>query len=314
MKPSIFLTAALALTAFVGCIKKTDDTPADPATTTQNLNFSFKFDSTQARLGNAGQPVGVPAGNAAQSPKFKTMAVHYIELCPDSISWMANSPNTFPSRSVLIYKGVETTAGGGNAIDFDLLNKAAQGQQFFAKSLKDIPAGTYKFIRVSVAYQNYDVNYNIKNLPVIGTLNNQTGRVASFLGFNSYIRTTKINTKDLVVNANKAQGFGAFETTVSGQTFTNQWQAPGTTVVNPVAALLGVPPNSCLVQGKFAKPLVITGKETADINTVLSFSTNKSFEWTEKAPFNGKLDFDYATPANSETVVDMGLRGLIARW
>ena len=92
------------------------------------------------------------------------------------------------------------------------------------------------------------------------------------------------------------------------------WQSAGTTVVNPVAqSLIGLPANSCLIQGKLNKPLVITGNETADINTILSFSTNKSFEWTDSNR-NQKLDFDVQTPANNEKVVDMGLRGLIATW
>ena len=310
---------ALVLTAFTSCIK-------DTATTTdnnseKNINFSLKFDPTQARLGNAGQIVSVlPTGNAGQNPAFKTMAVHFIELCPDSTSALSTSSVNLPNISILLYKGVEVN-NGGVAIDFDQLKKAAQGEKFFSAPIKGIKAGTYKFIRVSVAYQNYDILYNLNNIPVIGNLPNQKARVASFLGFNSYIRKATINTKDTTINGNRAQGFGLSESTISinspiiySRTILGGWQSAGTTVVNPVAqSLVGLPLNSCLIQGKLAKPLVITGNETADINAILSFSTNKSFEWRDTNG-NGQLDFDATTPANSEKVVDMGLRGLIATW
>jgi hypothetical protein len=311
---------ALALITIVGCTKD-PVTPENPSE--KFINFSFKFDSTQTRLGNAGQPVAVPAGNWAQSPKFKTMAVHFIELCPDSTSALSTSALTLPNKSVLLYKGIETTAGGTTAIDFDQIKKTGSGVTFYAAPIKGIKAGTYKFIRVSVAYQNYDVNYNLNNVfpPYIGTLANQTGRVASFLGYNTYIRKTSINTKDTTINANRAQGFGMVESTIGittpivyTTTRLSGWQSAATTVVNPVAStLIGLPANSCLIQGKLNKPLVITGNETADINTILSFSTNKSFEWRDTNG-NHKLDFDVTTPANSEIVVDMGLRGLIATW
>jgi hypothetical protein len=324
-KISIF---ALALTAFASCIK--DTTTTTDNNSDKNINFSLKFDPTQARLGNAGQPVSVPAGNAAQNPAFKTMAVHFIELCPDSTSALSTSSVNLPNKSILLYKGVETSAGGSTAIDFDQLKKAAAGEKFFAAPIKGIKAGTYKFIRVSVAYQNYDITYNLNNISYTYngiTFNspnqtNKTARVASFLGFNSYIRKATINAKDTTINGNRPQGFGLSESVFAittpitySRTILGGWQSEGTTtVVNPVAAsLVGLPLNSCLIQGKLAKPLVITGNETADINAILSFSTNKSFEWRDTNG-NGKLDFDATTPANSEKVMDMGLRGLVATW
>jgi len=65
---------------------------------------------------------------------------------------------------------------------------------------------------------------------------------------------------------------------------------------------------SCVVKGKFADALVITGTETADITVTLSLSINHSFEWKE-VHADGKYE-----PAAGENVVDMGLRGLIPTY
>jgi hypothetical protein len=51
--------------------------------------------------------------------------------------------------------------------------------------------------------------------------------------------------------------------------------------------------------------LKITGNETEDIVVVVSLSTNKSFEWIDVKPDN-KWE-----PLKGETIVDMGLRGMI---
>jgi hypothetical protein len=52
-------------------------------------------------------------------------------------------------------------------------------------------------------------------------------------------------------------------------------------------------------------PLTITGLETSDIIITVSLSTNKSFEWVDSTPDG------YYQPDAGETVVDMGIRGLI---
>ena len=63
-----------------------------------------------------------------------------------------------------------------------------------------------------------------------------------------------------------------------------------------------------VVTGGFSSPLVITGNETEDIYVTLSLSTNKSFEWIDTNP-DGKWE-----PGANESVVDMGLRGMIPSW
>lgn len=306
----VALTAALSL--FVTACTKTPD-PTN-STSEKQLQFQFAFDSTQVRLGSLGQPVSVPSGNGAQSPKFRTAAVHYIELAQDSLTWVGTG--------ALLYRGDEVTTGGTAAIDFSKISVAAANQIFKTIKFKDIPKGTYKWIRVSAAYQNFDIKYNVINTGLTAPYNqflNQTGTVGAFIGFNSYIQTFKPLNYTFSVNANKGQGFGGLESTINTGLpapynqvqIQNTWegQTGFTTVVNPARLAIGVPLGSCLISAKLDKPLVVTGDETADVLTTLSFSTNKSFEWIDRNG-NGKLDVDKTTPANSDQVIDMGLRGL----
>lgn len=74
---------------------------------------------------------------------------------------------------------------------------------------------------------------------------------------------------------------------------------------NPLFATSPIPAGSCVVTGEFPAPLTITGSEQEDVVIIVSISTNKSFEWAET---DGNNLFD---PVNGETVVDMGVRGMI---
>jgi hypothetical protein len=277
--------------SFVSC-KKNNDTPATEA----RLIFKFKFDSTQARLNNIGQPAAVAPGNAAQSPRFNSVSVHYIELAPEAFTPLG--------QGTILYRAPETTLGGSNAIDFDKSVIAKEGENAFTFSLKNLPAGTYKWLRVSFAYQNLEVKVWAQPL---GSFVPAT--VAGFIGFNTYIKSFKIQDSTVAVNANKLQGFWAVESKASvggipfGFVTTGQAPPGATTVVNPIFATSPVPPGSCVVTGNFAQPLSI--KPDAGANTVItvSLSTNKSVEWIDTNA-NGRLD-------PGEQVVDMGLRGLI---
>jgi hypothetical protein len=53
---------------------------------TPKLVFKFKFDSTQVRLDNLGNPAIMPANHRGQSPKFNQMSSHYIELAPNALT------------------------------------------------------------------------------------------------------------------------------------------------------------------------------------------------------------------------------------
>jgi len=304
MKLRHLLIAAAAL-IFGACNK---DNPASPAA---DLRFQFKFDANQERLNNIGLPASIPAGHAAQTPVFHQMSVHYIELAPGAFTALGSG--------AVVYHAAETDKGGEAAVDFDKAVKAGESEVFLKISLKDVPPGTYEWVRASVTYQNYDIKFNINDVPLAGDLLQQTGTVASFVGFNTYITSVTPRTKSLTVNDDKKQGFWAFETGLTppydayNQLYSGEAPAGATTVVNPLFASSPIPAGSCVVTGKFAQPLVVTGNETGDLTVTLSFSINKSFEWVDDNG-NGQLDIyaDGVTPA--EKIVDMGLRGLIPSW
>lgn len=284
----------------------------DPVgTSTSKLNFQYLFDENQVRLNNIGQPATIPVGNAAQTPDFHLLSVHYIELVPTQ--W------TPYGDGFVVYKGPEVTVGGSKAIDFDNNIVEGEGKIFKTFDIKDVPPGTYTYIRASVAYQNYDVQFNIRNVPVLGDLLNQKGRVASFLGYNTFINDVTPNTMTLPVNAAKKQGFWAFETALTppydayNQLYSGEAPEGATTVVNPLAGISDIPAGSCVITGRFATPLVITGDEAQDITVTMAFSSNNSFEWIDYNG-NGQLDLDASNPAATDKIVDMGLRGMIPKW
>lgn len=291
------LIAALPLFLFLSC-KKEEQKVA-------NLVLKFKFDSTQVRFNNIGQPSTVAAGNAALSPVFNKMSAHYVELAPAAFTQLG--------QGAVLYRAPESSTGGSNAIDFEQSKFAANGEVFYSIPLTNVPKGEYEWLRISLAYQNYDIKYRV-DTTISGIPFNQdvTGTVASFIGFNSYIKSHTIKTQVVQVNANKKQGYWGFESSFNiGGTntpFVSTGQGPdgGTTVVNPLFATSPVPPGSCVVTAAFSgRKLVITGSETKDIVIEISLSTNKSFEWKEIVN-NGKWDI-----LKGEQVVDMGIRGMI---
>jgi len=275
------------------------------------INFVFQFDEVQDRLDNFGNPASLPEGHAAQTPVFRKMGAHFLGLYPDK--WTAYS------QGVELYKGIETNKGGSAAVDFQNLQLTADGEKFLESNISDIPAGTYEWLRISVAFQDYQVQYNLNEIPLIGDLPGETATVASFLGFNNYIEDYQINNLVLDVKGNRNQGFWAFETDFQDELsnyndiFSGQSPEGATTVVNPLFNSSPIPAGSCVITGKIDPPLVITGDETEDIEVNLSFSINDSFEW-EDLNGNGELDLNVSNPAINEKVVDMGVRGLQVSW
>lgn len=326
----LILFSALAL-AFIACRKdtKTEEPTPEPTPTvtcppTSCVNpdtvfvasgsgpyliFQFKFDSTQARLNSFGMPATVPSTNAACSPKFNKMSAHYIE--------MAQTDLTAVGAGKVLYRANETDCDGGEkAITFCQSVVVRENKTFFAIPLSQVGAGTYKWLRVSLAYQNYDIPFLTTSTGSI----TQWGTVASFLGFNNYITQYKIKNVMATPSSsvggagNHKQGYWGFETMVSSVTYTADGQPPAgaTTVVNPNPSS-PIPAGSCLVTGEFFNgvsnsPLVITGSETSDIVITVSLSTNKSFEWKE-VTFDG-----YYQPDAGEFPVDMGIRGMVPKY
>lgn len=280
----VVLLLAAAVLPFVSCSKDADDTADEP-----KLIIKFKFDPTQVRLNNIGQPSTVPAGNAAQSPIFNTIAAHYVELAPNALTQLGNGD--------VLYHAPQTMAGGSDAIDFSQSKIVAQDETFLEIPLSQVTAGTYQWMRVSLSYQNYQIN--VRNAGV-----DYAGTVASFVGFNTYISTFNIGNNIFPVNANRAQGYWAFG--LNDFPYSTSGQSTGvTTVPNPIAATSPIPAGSCVVTGRFPTDLVIDGTETHDVVITLSLSINNSFEWHE-VNADGKYE-----PAAGENVVDMGLRGLL---
>lgn len=286
-----FFLIAIVLTisvSFFSCDDK-DDTASEPM-----LIVKFKFNPTQARLNNLGQPSTVPPGNAAQTPIFNSISAHYIEFAPSAFTQLG--------QGAVVYHAQETTLGGTSAIDFSQSKIVGQDETFLEIPLSQLAAGNYEWLRVSLSYQNYQINVRSAGADYAGTL-------ASFVGFRTYIGTHSIGNSIFPVNANRAQGYWAFALNDFPYSTSGQAPANATTVPNPLSATSPIPAGSCVVTGQFTTPLTITGTETNDVVVTLSLSINQSFEWQEVAPLDGKYE-----PANGETVVDMGLRGLVPTY
>lgn len=267
----------------LACSEDQDDNPQP------NLIIKLNFDPNQQRLDNLGQPATVPDGNAAQTPVVQKMSANYIEFAPTA--------TTLLGQGEIIYEGAETNAGGAMAIDFQQSIFAGDDEVFLSIPLNQVAAGSYEWVRVSLAYQEGDIQVLTENVGEV------TGRLASFVGYNNYITEFDLNGSTITVNDDVLQGFWAFE----ALGFTTQGQAPegATTVPNPLFDTSPVPQGSCVVTGEFTTPFTLTGNETQDVTVTLSFSINNSFEWTEVNE-DGKYE-----PTAGEQVVDMGLRGLV---
>ena len=132
------------------------------------------------------------------------------------------------------------------------------------------------------------------------------GTIASFIGANTYIDSFRVKSKTVEVNANKAQGYWAFETDYPDiPIIEGQAPAGATTVPNPIFDCSPISAGSCLVTWSFTTPLTITGNEKDDVVITCSVSINNNFEWVN-TDNNGKYN-----PQEGDAVVNMGVRGLI---
>jgi len=288
MKKLLLFAIILGASFSIFSCEDLDDTPKEPM-----LIVKFKFDPTQERLNNLGLPTALAAGHGAQSPLFNTISSHYVELAPDATTQLGSG--------TVLYHAPETTLGGANAIDFSQSKIVAEGETFLEIPLKKIVSGNYQWLRVSLSYQNYQISVRSSGQDYQGTL-------ASFVGFNTYIGSHSIGNTFFQVDGNRAQGYWAFALNDLPYSTSGQAPANATTVPNPIAATSPIPAGSCVVTGKFATPLSITGYEKKNIVVTVSLSTNNSFEWIDLNN-DGKYE-----PAAGETVVDMGLRGLVPSY
>ena len=271
------------------------------------LNVCFQFSSTQERLGNTGTITNIPVGNAGQNPDFKLISAHYYELSQTDTTPLGNGTIIFQPTTV-----VDTTYSTNdirrNAFNFNDLKKTKEYEIALSIPLKNIAPATYRFFRISLAFQEYDVSLRVNNTAV-GIIDFK-GRLSSFVGVNTYITSYTNNDETITLNSFRSQGYWYFNPNpiqISGMSFnvnSSTGQSASTTVVNPLFATSPIPSGSCVVTNSFDSPLVITGNETKDINILASLSTNKSFEWRDLNN-NGIWE-----PVDSESVVDMGLRGV----
>lgn len=282
----LFLLAAVSL---LSCNSTDDNLPSQGP----HLIFKFEFDENQARLDNFGQPASIPVGHAAQTPEFRAISAHYLELAPTAFTPLGSGD--------ILYKGPETTAGGAVAVDFDQANVVQEGDVFLSVPISEVDPGVYEWVRLSLTYQSYDIALSSADF-------DGTGTIASFVGFNTYISDLQVRNKTLAVHDDKLQGFWAFEVhdeNLPVDVALLSGEAAHTTVPNPIATTSPVPPGSCVVTGTFVDgAFEITGDEGEDVVITLSVSVNQSFEW-EDDNGNGKYE-----PSEGERVVDMGLRGL----
>lgn len=289
-KYSLPLLGFLSVAILAGCDKEDDPTEISTGQSGPDLVLRFQFDSTQVRLDNLGQPATMTLGNAAQSPIFNSMSAHYVEFTPDQFTPLGNGD--------VVYTAPETTAGGSTAIDFDQATFAGDNEEFLRVPLSTLSPSTYEWLRVSLAYQNFDISVRV-NAPLQLDL---SATLAGFIGYNTYINQFQVKDSMLQVYEDKLQGFWAVETQFS----TDTGSAPpgATTVPNPIFANSPIPQGSCVVTGEFSTPLSITGAETSDVVIDVFLSTNKSFEWIDDG--DGLYE-----PLDGDQLVDMGIRGMI---
>ena len=283
----VLFTLLVGAFAFFSC-EDSDDVSEEPY-----LIVKFQFDPNQVRLNNLGQPATIPSGHAAQSPDFSKISAHYFELAPTAYTQL--------TEGTVLYHADETTQGGSVAIDFSKAVVVGEGEAFLRIPLSQVAQGNYEYVRVSLAYQEYNISIRNNGADYLGKL-------ASFVGYNSYITTHSIGNNSFPVNANRLQGYWAFALNDFPYATSGQAPAGATTVPNPIAATSPIPSGSCVVTGKFAQNLIINGNETRDVVITLSLSSNNSFEWQEVTS-DGKYE-----PSIGENVVDMGLRGLIPTY
>ena len=111
----------LILFLFMSC---SSDNSVDNA----RVLFKLQFDPDQARLDNFGQLESVPEGNAAQTPRFNEMGVHYIEL--------SEGINILAYEGTEIFNSPTTIEGGKEAIDFEQALYGADQQILHSVELK----------------------------------------------------------------------------------------------------------------------------------------------------------------------------------
>ncbi|MEM7656224.1 MAG: hypothetical protein AAF399_08860 [Bacteroidota bacterium] len=303
MNPTLLLPVLVFGIALTACSPNQGVDPTDGP----KLHISFVMDPTAGRLDNLGNPAELPPENAGQNPEFEVLGLHFVGLYPDKFTPYEAGVTAFSSPT--------TEAGGIAAIDFEEVLLLTDAENELSIPLSEVPAGTYEFIRSSIAFQKYQLQYNLAGAAQnpdwpagVSDDVDVSATLASFLGYNTYIGSYTMGSETVEVNANKLQGYFGLASSgeVAGFPFNNvtEGDAPQTTVPNPISDTSPVPVGSCVVTGQFPSALVIPENPNEDIFIEVVISTNQSFEWRDDNG-NGKYE-----PLLGEQVVDMGTRGV----
>jgi hypothetical protein len=277
------------------------------------VHFKIKFDPLQERLNSVGIPVGVTAGKSAQTPVLNGIGINSLEMC-----FNGNVP--LGTGSVL-HNTLETQKGDTKYIELTQVKMAKDGEIILSVPMSDIPKGKYEWIRTGVAYENFDVQFNLLNAPSAGNFLDERGAMAVITNTNSFISKLKVFNREENIDGAKKQGFWLFESKLSpgyasyNTIYQGQMAANSITFVNPLAQSSPISKEANIITGRLETPLSILGNEEEDITVVLSFSTNKIFEWEDNINRNGKWDIDLkgvSTTPSIELVSDVGLRGMRA--
>lgn len=256
------------------------------------LILRVAVDPDAERLNNLGLPAPMAEGHAGQDPVFHRIGIHHAELVPTAF--------TPVGAGAIALESPHTMEGGEVAVDFDEQPVIAPGGEIVGTALSQLPPGTYEYLRIAISYQEYDVDLEVD---VAGQPIEVTGRVASFLERNTYIRRFDLDGETVTVNGNRPQGYWAFKTPYTAVT---EGQAPqgATTVPNPISSTSPITVGSCIVTAAFEPPLTITGDEPDDQIVDVTLSIDRSFEWVD-----GNGDGAWQ-PLQGEAIVDMGVRGM----
>ena len=300
ISPLVSTLACLALSLGSGCLIDNPDPLGPPGPKGSNpddvegpaLVLRVSVDPDAPRLNNFGQPAPMAEGHAGQDPRFHRIGIHHAELVPNALTPIG--------AGAIALESPHTTEGGEIAVDFDEQPVIAPGDDIVATALADLPPGTYEYLRIAISYQEYDVDLQVD---VAGQPFEVTGRVASFLERNTYIRDYQLDDQTVTVNDNRSQGYWAFKTPYT-DVIEGQAPAGATTVPNPIDSTSPIDVGSCIVTAAFDEPLTITGSEDEDLVVGVTLSIDRSFEWID-----GNGDGAWQ-PLEGEAIVDMGVRGM----
>ncbi len=272
------------------------------------IQVFWQQDPFQERLDNEGRVSPVSSSNLSLSPKLNSIAVEHIELLP-------SEPTRLFSGATLYSVNNKQTIND-TTVSSDRLIFTPSDKPLSTSFLKPLQGKTFEWVCVWLAYQNFDVRFNLNNVPNIGTLTDESSTFSTFLAAKTFISRHKVITKEDIVNDFRLKGYWVFETNLRAAfaayngVYRGQLSPTTVTAVNPLSASVTTPRYSSVFIARLDKPITITGDEKKDINITLTFSTNQAFEWRDNNR-NGRWDID-AQNIHNEPIINFGLRGMKA--